>query len=80
MLLFWHKNRQRMGTESLFLHEPLCQERRDIKFNAIVLTQPRKALNCHRMDRTGLLEAEHMGGRLRTLNPVIAHLSAQEGL
>lgn len=69
-----------MGTESLFLHEPLYQEKKDIKFNTTVLTQQKKALNCHRMDRMGLLWAEHMGGRLGTLNPVIAHLSTQEGL
>lgn len=69
-----------MGTESLILHEPLCQERKDIKFGATALTQKRKALNCPSLARMGLLWAEHMGGRLGTLNAAIAHLSAQEGL
>lgn len=61
--------------QCLFLHKPFFRERRDIKFSSTaLLTQQRKAFNFPRMERMGLLEAEHMGGRLGTVNPVIAFL------
>lgn len=43
-----------MGTESLFLHEPLYQEKKDIKFNTTVLTQQKKSLELPQNGQDGI--------------------------